>query len=188
MSATGTSRQGGDGLRVALGVGGLIAVVLGLLVLFAPAPSLKGAAGVTAALVAVYAIITGVVYLGSAIFSSAQGGWARTGHILLGLLYIAGGVIMMTNLLASGALLLMFITITIGVLWLFEGIMAFSLAGKSENKTWTIIAGVISVIAGLTLMFSPLMGTLVLWLMLGVSMVVLGATQAIRAFTMKRAG
>ena len=187
MSATETSplHRASEGLRVVLGVGGLVAFVLGLFVLFAPAPTAKAAVGVTAALVAIYAIITGVVYLGSAIFSRSLGGWARTGHVLLGLLYVIGGVFMMSNLLATGTLLVLFITITIGVLWLFEGVMAFSVAGKSDNKTWTVIYGFISVIAGLTLMFSPMMGAAVLWLMLGISMVVLGAAQAIRALTMK---
>lgn len=180
-----TTQHAGDGLRIAFGVGGLIAFVLGLLVLFAPAPSAKVAAGTAAALLAIYAIVTGVVYVGTAIFSKTLGGWARTGHVLLGLLYVVGGIIMMSNLLATGALLVLFITITIGVLWIFEGVMAFSLAGKSESKTWSIIYGIVSLLAGFAMMFSPLYSAVVLWIMLGASMVVLGAAQAIRAFTMK---
>ncbi len=174
-----------DGLRIALGVGGLIAFVLGLFVIFAPGASAAVALTITAVLLAVYAIITGIVYLGSSIFSRTLGGWARTGYILLGLLYIIGGVIMLTNLMATGALLALFITITIGVLWLFEGIMAFSLAGKSESKTWAIIMGIVSVLAGLVLLFSPLISAAALWLLLGISMVVLGVVQMVRAFGMK---
>ncbi|MGJ0204024.1 DUF308 domain-containing protein [Leucobacter sp. gxy201] len=187
-TAATAQRSAGDSLRIALGVGGLIAFVLGLLVLFAPAPSAKAAAGTAAALLALYALITGVVYVGTSIFSKTLGGWARTGHVLLGVLYIVGGVIMMSNLLATGTLVFLFITITIGVLWLFEGIMAFSLVSKSENKVWGIIYGVISVLAGLTMMFSPLLSAAVLWIMLGASMVVLGAAQSVRAFMMKSNG
>lgn len=94
---------------------------------------------------------------------------------------------MMSNLLATGALVVLFITITIGLLWLFEGIMALSMLRGGGNRAWTIAYAVISIIAGFTLMFSPFMGAAVLWLMLGISMVVLGAAQAIRAFMMRPA-
>ncbi|QIM19503.1 hypothetical protein G7066_14645 [Leucobacter coleopterorum] len=174
-----------DGMRIAFGVGGLIAVVLGLLVLFFPVKSGAVVLQIVAAIIAAYALVMGVVYIGSAIFSRTLGGWARTGHILLGLLYIVGGVIMMVNLGATAAVLTVFLTVIIGVLWLFEGIMAFTTVSQSNNKVWTVIYGIISVIAGLVLMLSPLMGAITLWILLGISMVVLGVVQVVRAFSMK---
>lgn len=177
----------GDGVRIAFGVGGLIAVVLGLLVLFFPLKSGAIALQIVAAIIAAYALVMGVVYIGSAIFSRALGGWARTGHILLGLLYIVGGIIMMVNLAATAAVLTVFLTVIIGVLWLFEGIMAFTTLKQSNNKVWTVIFGIVSVIAGLVLMFSPLMSAVTLWVLLGIAMVVLGIVQVVRAFSMKTA-
>lgn len=176
-----------DGVRTVMGVGGLIAVVLGLFVLFAPGTSAKVATGVVAVILALYAIITGIVYLGSAIFSRTIGGWARIGHILLGLLYLAAGIIMMSNLLVSGAIVVLFLTIMIGVLWLFEGIMAFALMREARSKTWNAIYGVISILAAITLMFSPMLGAATLWLLLGISMVVLGVAQIVRAFSITAA-
>lgn len=184
---TNTLQRAGDGLRVALGVGGLIAVALGLFVLFAPGSSAKIALTATAVLLGIYAVIVGVVYLGTSIFSRTLGGWARTGHILLGLLYIIGGAIMMSNLFLTGVVIAVFIAITIGVLWLLEGIMAFTVLKSSENKVWTVIYAVISILAGITMMFTPMMGATVLWLLLGISMVVLGVVQVVRAFTLKPA-
>jgi uncharacterized membrane protein HdeD (DUF308 family) len=180
-------QRAGDGIRTALGVGGLIAIVLGLLILFFPAKSGAVAMQIVAAVMAAYALVVGVVYVGSAIFGRTLGGWARTGHIVLGLLYVIGGVVMMANLGAAAAVIAVFLTVTVGVLWLFDGIMALTIAGKSENKTWTVIYGVLSLIAGFTLMFSPLLSAVTLWLLLGVSMVVMGIVQVIRAFGMKPA-
>lgn len=180
-------QRAGDGVRTALGVGGLIAVVLGLLILFFPAKSGAVAMQIVAVVMAAYALVVGVVYIGSSVFSRSLGGWARTGHILLGLLYVIGGGVMMANLGAAAAVLAIFLSVTIGVLWLFEGIMAFSVARQSESKVWTIIYGTVSIIAGFTLMFSPLLGAVTLWLLLGISMVAMGAVQVVRAFTLKSA-
>lgn len=174
-----------DGVRTAFGVGGLVAVVLGLLVLFFPAKSGTVALQVVAAVLAAYALVIGVVYVGMAIFGRSRGGWSRTGHVLLGLLYVAGGVVMMVNLGAAAVVLAVFLTVTVGILWLFEGIMAFTMVKQSENKVWTIVFAAISVLAGLALLFSPLMGAVTLWLLLGISMLVLGLVQVIRAFSMK---
>lgn len=174
-----------DGVRTAFGIGGLIAVVLGLLILFFPGKSAAVALTVVAAIMAAYALVVGVVYLGTSIFSRSLSGWARTGHILLGLLYIIGGVVMMANLGASAVVLAVFLSVTIGVLWLFEGIMAFTVVGQSQNKVWTVIYAIVSVIAGLVLVFTPLVSAVTLWLLLGISMVVLGIVQVVRALKVK---
>ncbi|GAA2834810.1 uncharacterized membrane protein HdeD (DUF308 family) [Leucobacter komagatae] len=187
MSATetteGTIKEAAtDGARVLFGVGGLIAIVLGLFVIFAP----KTTAGVTltfvAALIGAYAIVTGIVYFGTAIFSRSLGGWSRVGHILLGILYVIGGVIIMSNLMTAGVVTALMFSIMVGILWLFEGVLAFATASKTDNKAWTIIYGIISVIAGITLLLSPMMGAMTLWWLLGISMVVLGFVQVVRAF------
>lgn len=180
-------RHAVDSVRIILGVGGLIAVALGLFVLFAPNSSGKIALVATAMLLSIYALITGLVYLGTAIFSGSLGGWARTGRVLLGLLYVIGGVIMISNLLMTGVVVAVFVSIIIGVLWLFEGILALSMLRKSDNKVWMVIYAIISIIAGLVLMFSPLMGAATLWLLLGISMIVLGVVQVVRAFSVKAA-
>ena len=187
MSATGTTEQdvlnrATDGARVLFGVGGLIAIVLGLFVLFAPNTSASVALTLVAALIGVYALVTGIVYAGTAIFSRALGGWARVGHVLLGVLYIIAGVIIMSNLMAAGVVTALLFSIMIGILWLFEGVLAFASAGKSQSKVWSIIYGIISVLAGLVLLLSPMMGAVTLWWLLGISMVVLGVVQVARAF------
>ncbi|MGO3146776.1 MAG: HdeD family acid-resistance protein [Leucobacter sp.] len=171
-----------EGSRILFGVGGLIAVVLGLFVLFAPKTSAGAALILVAALVGIYAIVTGLVYFGTALMSKSMGAWSRLGHVILGLLYVIGGVIIMSNLVFSGLVTALLFSIMIGVLWIVEGVLSFATASKSPSKTWSIIYGIISLIAGATLVFSPLMGAVTLWWLLGIAMVVLGAAQVIRAF------
>lgn len=174
-----------DGVRTAIGVGGLIAVVLGLLIIFFPTKSGAVAMQIVAAVMAAYALVVGVVYIGTSIFSRTLGGWARTGHIMLGLLYVIGGVIMMVNLGATAVVLAIFLSVTIGILWLFEGVLALTMIKQSSNKVWTVIYAIISIIAGVVLLLSPIISAITLWLLLGISMVVLGVVQVVRAFAAK---
>ena len=178
-------QRASDGVRTAIGVGGLIAVVLGLLIIFFPLKSGEVALQIVAANIAAYALVVGVVYIGSSIFSRTLGGWARTGHILLGLLYIVGGIIMMVNLGATAVVLAIFLSVTVGILWLFEGVLALTMLKQSSNKVWTVIYAIVSIVAGVVLLFSPFMGAITLWLLLGISMVVLGVVQVVRAFAVK---
>lgn len=171
-----------DGSRVLFGVGGLVATALGLFVLFAPKTTAGAALLLVAALIGIYAVVTGLVYLGTAIFAKGVGTWSRVGHIALGLLYVVGGVIIMSNLLFAGVVTAILFSIMLGIMWFLEGILAFALAPKSGNKVWSIVYGIISVLAGATLMFSPLLGAVTIWWLLGISMVVLGVAQMVRAF------
>lgn len=171
-----------DGARVVFGVGGLIAIALGAFVLFAPKTTSGVALTVLAALIGTYAVVSGLVYLGSAIFSRSIGGWARVGNILLGLLYLVGGIVILSNLLQAGVITAIIISIMIGIIWIFEGVVAFMHLKESPSKAWTVIYGILSIIAGGVLCFSPLMGAVTLWWLLGISMVVLGLVQVVRAF------
>lgn len=179
---TAAPREALDGARVLFGVGGLIAVALGAFVLFAPVASANVALLLAAALVGIYAVVTGLVYLGVAIFTRGTGGWSRVGHSLLGLLYVIGGVVIFSNLLLSGGVLAIFLSVTLGVLWILEAVLAFATLKTSENKGWTVVYAIVSIVAGLTLILSPLMGAVTIWWLFGISMVVLGIVQIARAF------
>lgn len=57
-----------NGVRVAFGISGIVALVLGLLILIAPMKT----ASIITAIVALYALVSGVIYLGIGIFSRTQ--------------------------------------------------------------------------------------------------------------------
>lgn len=178
-------KRGANNLRVTLGVVGLVTAVLGLLILIFPGQSGKITMSIIAGLTATYAIIVGIAYLGNAIFSKTLRAWGRIGYVLLGLLYVVGGVIVLFNLSGAATVLAVIIAIVIGVLWLFEGVMAFTTLRESPSKGWSVFYGIVSIIAGLVLIFSPLLGIVTLWWLLGIAMLVLGIVQIVRAFTIK---
>ncbi|QKJ19540.1 DUF308 domain-containing protein [Microbacterium hominis] len=172
-------RSAVNGVRTALGIGGVLAVIVGILILVWPGKT----AMVVAAIVAIYAIAAGLVYAGLGIFSKTKGGWARVGHIALGVLFIIAGVLAFLNLGATAAWLAVFLGILVGIMWIIEGVVSLSTLGDASSKGWTIFFAIISIIAGIVLLFSPLWGALVLWWILGISLIILGIIQVVRAFT-----
>ncbi|XPP26940.1 MAG: HdeD family acid-resistance protein [Leucobacter sp.] len=178
-------RQAVDGVRVMFGVGGLIAVIIGVLIMVNPLQSAEFFAKVLAVILAIYLVVMGVVYLGTAIFSKTVGGWARTGNILLGLLYIIAAVILFANLGLASTVLLVFIAILIGIMWIVEGVLSFTTVKSSGHPVLAIVYGIVSIIAGGVLIFSSALGIAVLVLMIGISLIVLGVVQIVRAFTIK---
>lgn len=168
-----------NGIRTALGIGGALSIILGILILVWPGKT----AMVVTAIIAIYAIVAGLVYAGLGIFAAGKGGWSRFGHILLGVLFIIAGVVAFMNLGATAVWLAVFLGILVGIMWIIEGVVALSTLGAAPSKGWTVFFAIISIIAGITLLFSPLWGALVLWWILGISAVVLGVIQVIRAFS-----
>ncbi|WP_217183880.1 HdeD family acid-resistance protein [Streptomyces sp. AC495_CC817] len=182
MSAalTNEAKSAFKAIRVSLAVSGVISLIAGIILLVWPVKSAVVVTGIFAA----YLIVAGLVYAGLGIFSSSKGGWARVGHIALGVLYVAAGVIAFANL-TEAALTLAFITVIfIGVSWLFDGIVSLTLLSSDGSRVWTIIYSVLSIIAGIYVLFNVLAAGIVLWIFLGASLVVLGIIQIIRAITL----
>lgn len=168
-----------SGIRTALGIAGVLAIVAGLLILFQPAR----AAFVVTAILGVYAIAAGLVYAGLGIFASGKTGWARVGHIVLGLLLIVAGIVAFANLAATTALLAVFVAVFIGIGWIIEGVVSLSTLGDQKSKVWTVIFAIISIVAGVYLLFTPLVGAIVLWWILGIALLVMGVLNLVRAFS-----
>ena len=168
-----------NGIRTALGIGGVLSVIAGVLILVWPGQS----AAVITAIIAIYAIAAGLVYAGLGIFSKTKGGWSRIGHIALGILFIIVGILAFVNLGAATLWLAAFVGILVGILWIIEGIVSLSTLGDAASKGWTIFFAIISLIAGIFLLFNAITGAAILWWILGISLIVLGIIQIVRAFT-----
>lgn len=169
-------------VRITLAVSGALALIAGLVLLIWPVKS----AVIVTAIFASYLVIAGLVYIGLGIFSHARSGWARAGHIVLGLFYIAAGVIAFANLTAAAATLALVVVIFIGISWIIDGVVALSLLGQDGSRVWTLLYALLSVIAGIIVLFSPMIAGLAFWLFLGISLVALGIVQIVRAITLGR--
>lgn len=171
-----------SGVRTMLGIIGIVATVIGILVLFWPAHT----ASAVTAVIGAYALVAGVVDLAMAIFSRSMGGWSRVGRIVLGVLYLAAGIIVFANLSAATATLALFVGILVGVMWIVEGVLALTSLGRAGSPVLTVLFAVLSIVAGMVMVFSPIWGAAVLWWVAGISLVVLGLIQISRAFSFGR--
>lgn len=169
-------------VRLALVIGGLIAIGFGIAVLLWPA---KTAVAITGVL-AVYAIIAGIVYASIGLLAKSHGTGSRVGHVLLGLLWVIAGAYAFASLQQSAAFLAIFITVMIGVMWIIEGFTALFTLGESGAKGVTIVFAIISVLAGVSLLSTPVWGAGFLWWLLGISLIVLGALNVFRAMSGRR--
>lgn len=179
------ARRATNGVRTVLGLSGLVALIVGILVLIWPGHVVRALIWI----LALYAIVGGLVYVGMGVFAKTMGGWKRVGHIVLGVLYVIAGVIAMANTAQTAAWLAVFIAVFIGIMWVVEGAVTLSNLGASSSRGWSLFFGILSIVAGVVLLISPLWAALFLaffiWLYVGVSLVVLGVVQIVRAFRFK---
>ncbi|WZH36554.1 MAG: DUF308 domain-containing protein [Microbacterium enclense] len=180
MSSTTSPAVGA--VRTALGVSGALSLVIGLLVLLWP----DRTAQVLVGIVSIYVIIAGLVNIGIGLFW--RSGWARIGYIVLGVLFIVAGIFSFANLAATTAWFGIFIGTLVGILWIIEGVVSLTTVGhNSKARAWTIFFAIISILAGVVLLFSPLLGAVTLLLLIGVSLVILGVFQIVRAIQFGKA-
>lgn len=165
------------GIRTALAVSGVLALIVGILILVWPGKT----AAVIAVIIAIYAVIAGIVYIVIGIASPTKGGWSRVGHIVLGVLFIVAGILAFSNLSLATAALAVYIGVLVGIMWIVEGVVSLSTLGQVESKVWTVVFAILSIVAGVLLLFSPIWGALVLWWLIGISLILLGIAQIVRA-------
>lgn len=166
-------------IRIMLGASGLVSLAVGILVLAAPVKT----AMVVAGFISVYAVIAGLVNIAIGVFSGKVGIWTRLGYLLLGLAFLVAGGIALGNLRSTAESLAVVLGIIIGVVWIIEGIVGLTMIGDTASKVWTLVYAVFSVVAGIVLVTSPLWGVAILWVLMGLSLVLLGVVQIVRGIT-----
>jgi uncharacterized membrane protein HdeD (DUF308 family) len=169
-------------VRTMLGISGVVALIVGILITFWP----KDAALVITVILGIYFIIAGLAYAGLGIFSRGISGGARALDIILGLLFVIGGVIALFNVQAAATALALFLGIIIGILWIVEGVVALVQSSDAPSRGWAIFFGLLGIVAGIVVLFSPVWGAAVLFIIAGIGLIVLGIAQIVRAFTFGR--
>jgi uncharacterized membrane protein HdeD (DUF308 family) len=168
-----------NGIRVALGISAVVALLVGILVLVWPDKT----AGLLAILFGLYFLIIGVVRLAKGIFSRGISGGSRVLSILLGLLLVIAGIFALRNLGTTVALL----GIIIGIGWIIEGVAALVESTVDTSRWPGIVFGVISILAGIVVLLLPQESVTVLIWVGGIFLVVAGLVQLVQAFTFGRA-
>ncbi|MFB7584010.1 HdeD family acid-resistance protein [Streptomyces hydrogenans] len=163
----------------ALLVAGLVALVLGVLVLVWPGASLL-AAGV---LFGLYLLFSGVMQLVAAFGTHATAS-------LRVLAFISGALSILLGLFcfrgATQSILLLALWIGIG--WLFRGITQTVAAASDPAmpaRGWQVFLGVVSAVAGVVLIVSPLESVAVLTLLGGIWLIAVGAAEIVTAIQIR---
>lgn len=170
-------REPAKGARLALLIGGLAAVGFGIAILGWPTKTAVALVGVIGA----YAVIAGISYVVVGVLARKLALGGRIGHVLLGILYIIAGIYAFSSLQQSAVFLGLFLTAMVGVMWVVEGFASLFTLGQADSSALTIVFALFSIIAGFILLSSLVWGAVFLWWFLGVSLVILGALNVIRA-------
>lgn len=170
------------GARLALLIGGLIAIAFGVAVLVWPTKAAVALTGV----IALYAVLSGIVYIAMGFTSKKLNVGGRLGHILLGVLFVIAGFYAFNSLQQSAAFLAVFITVMVGVMWVMEGFVSLFTLDATGSKGLTVAFAIISILAGFYLLSSIAWGVVFLWVYLGISMIVLGVLNVFRAIAGRR--
>lgn len=168
-------------LRMWLAVSGLMTVVSGVVIMLWP----EATAQVITLILACYAVIGGVIYLGAGLFSAITG-WARVGHILTALVFIAAGIFAFINPARSATLIGAIVVGFIAAAWILEGFAALASLSVAPAKGWSVLFAVVSIVAGIALLVAPLFAASLMLFWIGAVLVVLGVVGIIRALLLGR--
>jgi uncharacterized membrane protein HdeD (DUF308 family) len=182
MDARQMTRSAINAVRTALGVSGVVAVILGVVLLVWPEKTI----GVLAVFLGIYFLVAGVLRLGVGIFSRGMRGGARALNIVLGVLLIFVGIVALKNVSTAALALVIFTVAFIGVGWIVEGVMALAEAGRSGSAGWSIAFGILSILAGIVVLVLPVSSAAFLLLFAAIALIVLGIVGIVRAFTFGR--
>jgi len=146
---------------------GLCSLILGLIVAFRPTGSLVA----ITVLIGILAIFSGVFHLVDAVGSPPG---ARVWPAIAGILFIVVGIVMIRHLQLSLAVIGLFI----GFTWVIQGVSALIIGlsgGRSgQSRWWPVIFGVVSLVAGIVVVSTPVSSIAVLATFLGIWFAVMG--------------
>lgn len=167
------------GLRLAIGI---LSIVVGILVIARPVNTLV----FVAVLFGLQLVILGVVQIVVAAIGSAPTRWLKILGIVLGILTIVAGVICFIRPQASLAIL----AILLAVGWIADGIadLARGLTGERSGgeRTYLIILGVVSIIAGLVVAIFPGQTLALFAQIAGVALLIIGVVACVSAIMGRR--
>lgn len=163
----------------ALLVAGLASVILGIMVLAWPDASLR----VAGILFGLYLLFSGVMQLVAAFGTHATTS-LRVMAFISGALSILLGLFCFRGAMQSTLLLALWI----GIGWLFRGITQTVAAASDPAmpaRGWQIFLGIVSAVAGVVLIVSPLESAAVLTVLVGVWLLVVGVVELVTAFVIR---
>jgi uncharacterized membrane protein HdeD (DUF308 family) len=164
---------------------GLVTLIIGALLVAATTASLT----VIAILLGVVMVVSGIYYLARAL--GGRESHERAWRGVCGVVFILVGLALLRHLSLSIALTGLFI----GFTWIIQGILVLmeSFSGTRRHargglaRGWAMFFGVVSLIAGIVVIASPIASVGVLTIFLGIWLIILGAIEIAGGIIMRRA-
>ena len=164
--------------RWGFGIAGLVAIAMGIFVLVWPNEIVK----IAALLVGIYAVLSGLIYIFTAIRAKELKSLARITRVVAGIAFITAGIVMLSFLSASAVVLANVLGVILGILWMVEGVSALMLLrGRVEQNALATGYAIVALVIGVLLLLTPVWGTAFLRWMIGFGLVLLGIAQVYRA-------
>lgn len=155
---------------------GIFAIILGLLLLSSPGMTTL----VMIQFIGIYWLIAGIFNLVGIFLDHSMWGW----KLFIGILGVIAGLLVIQHPLWSTALIPTTLVIILGVMGLIFGMVG--LIAAFQGGGWGVgILSVLSIIIGIALLGSPVMGAIALPFVIGLFALVGGIAAAVQAFRMK---
>lgn len=160
---------------------GVFALVLGILLLVWPTISIV----VAAVLFGVYLLVSGIAQVVAA-FGADETAGTRVLFFITGALSVVLAVLAFRNF--GEGLGVLFLAIWIGVGFIFQGVSETALGisySDLPGRGWQIFLGVITVLAGMIVLASPIDSIVLLAIVAGICLIVIGIVQIVKALKMR---
>jgi uncharacterized membrane protein HdeD (DUF308 family) len=159
---------------------GILSIIVGILVIAHPINTLL----FVAILLGIQLVILGIIRLALAASAPTRG--LKVGSIVLGVVTILAGLVCFFRPNAS----LFVLAILLAAGWIADGIAdvirAFSKRSSGIEKTYVLLLGVVSVVAGLVVAFFPGESLVLLTQTAGIALLVLGLLSCLSALLRRR--
>jgi uncharacterized membrane protein HdeD (DUF308 family) len=160
---------------------GLGALAVGVILLVWPKATLT----IVAVLIGIALIVAGMLRLIDGFTAHDATGGKRVAYVLIGLLAIVVGLYCIRHYnLVIGVL-----AIIVGLFWVIHGIADIAIGlfgGPFPGRGLTVLAGVLSLCAGLIVLFWPSITVIVLVRVIGIWLIVYGLVAAVMALSLRR--
>jgi len=163
--------------RVAMAVAAAM-LALGFMLFFWPYASLA----VTAVLLGIALLATGVLRLVRGMTAGAEAGAHRSTHLLIGILGVLAGIYCLGDI--AGTVILL--SVVVGLFWVMHGLVDLVAAGsRGPGRVLTGITGGLSLLAGLTVIFWPAITVQVMAVVMGAWLACNGALLAVTVLRLR---
>ena len=166
-------------VRTGLIIGAVITAIVGILMLAFP----QGTAVLAGIIFGIFVLIRGIVRVIVGIAGPGLTGLGRTLSIVIGVILLAAGLAILLNISVGVEVL----AIIIGISWIIDGIATLIESSRAAARAFSIVTGIISILAGIAMFFLGGQGVAIIMIVIGAVALALAVVQVVGAIAVGRA-